>query len=87
MSKGGSRNWLEVAIAGWALALLILGAVHLTAADAYAGGLGGGGVLDCDENCDNFCGIFGSDCDSADEGGCSCVVYCENGEQANIYCN
>lgn len=77
------RRFFEVATVAWALALVILGAVHLTAGTAEAES----GWLDCGEACAVACGDVNSQCESVfDWFGCGCTVYCENGEFGDVYC-
>jgi hypothetical protein len=66
------RKWFEIVTVAWALLLLVLGAIHLSAdiAEAY----------DCTAICDFACGMGGEDCVDADGDGCgSCEWRCGDG--------
>ena len=76
------RKWFEIVTVIWAMTLVVLGAIHLTAGDAEARGW-----VDCGASCGVYCGAVGSGCANYyTMQGCGCMVYCSNGMGAQIYC-
>jgi len=77
------RRFFEIATVAWALALVILGAVHMTAGTAQAED----DWLDCGDACAVACADGGSQCDAVfDWFGCGCTIYCEDGTSGNVLC-
>ena len=71
--KKNRRTWIDVTVATWALALVVVGAIHLTAPAALAGNCG----AICSDNCESGCdsGWWGW------EGECEiCYYECKNGD-------
>ena len=89
MSK--RRKCFEIATLVWAIALVLLVTVHLTASPAYANRAGGGretdGWVDCGDSCAIFCSIFDEGCARMWEWwGCGCTVWCSDGMSADVLC-
>lgn len=83
------RRYFEIATLVWAIALVLLAAVHLTASPAYAERAGGGrdGWVDCGDSCAVFCSIFDEGCSRMWEWwGCGCTVWCSDGMSADVLC-
>lgn len=75
------RRFFEIATVAWAVALVILGAIHLTSGTAHADD----DWLDCGRACSVACGRAG--CESVyDWFGCGCTVYCEDGSVGDVVC-
>jgi len=84
------RRYFEIATLVWAIALVVLATVHLTASPAYADrgrGGGGDGWVDCGDSCAVFCSIFDERCSRLWEWwGCGCTVWCSDGMSADVLC-
>ncbi len=83
------KRYFEIATVVWAIALVVLATIHLTAAPAYASRRGGSsdGWVDCGDSCAVFCGIFGEGCERMWEWwGCGCTVWCSDGLSADVLC-
>ena len=83
------RKYFEIATVVWAIVLVVLATVHLTAAPAYADREHGGrdGWVDCGDSCAVFCSIFDEGCARIWEWwGCGCTVWCTDGMSADVRC-
>ena len=84
------RRYFEIATLVWAIALVLLATVHLTASPAYADRSsrgGGDGWVDCGDSCAVFCSIFDEGCSRVWEWwGCGCTVWCSDGMSADVRC-
>lgn len=77
------RRIFEIAMMVWALALVTLGAIHLTSGLAHADD----DWLDCGDACAAMCLWEGSECEGAWEWfGCGCSAFCLDGSSGEIYC-
>jgi hypothetical protein len=83
------KRYFEIATLVWAIALVLLATVHLTASPAYASRASGrgDGWVDCGDSCAIFCSIFDEGCRRMWEWwGCGCTVWCSDGMSADVLC-
>ena len=79
------KKYFEIATVVWAIALVVLATVHLTASPAYAVSLDG--WVDCGDSCAVFCSIFDEGCTKIWEWwGCGCTIWCSDGMSAEVFC-
>ena len=69
------NNWFDVGTAAWAIALVVMGTLWMTAAPAFAQR----GEEDCWDVCEATCGGLGG-CETIGAGGGPCWGTCGNGE-------
>jgi hypothetical protein len=80
------RKYFEIATLVWAIVLVVLATVHLTASPAYAS-VSSDGWVDCGDSCAVFCGMFNSGCERIWEWwGCGCTIWCSNGLSVDVLC-
>lgn len=78
------KRYFQIATVVWAIALVVLATVHLTASPAYASR---DGWVDCGDSCAVFCSIFDEGCTKMWEWwGCGCTVWCSDGMSADVFC-